>query len=265
MCGNNKYSECLLYISAILIISGMICPQAIGGQSLRHPDGIVGKPNGRIWGQYVSVSPGKGVKAEDRQRGGITLGWPILSRMSIAGRYQMDKSDSLFHTFGFDGIFYFGNPLDLAKQGNPDGILLIPILGCGFGFTIADQEPKNHRFQVEVKFQLPILTWLTVGSEYHYYDKRPNHIINRYAGMIKIHTGEYSVSERYLNPDAPEGSISFVIKGGGSGDGIFGEIMALFPLRSNMTVDLFASGEKVYNPRIVSVAIGFGLRYYPEN
>jgi len=252
-----------LYLLAILFLGGYAAARA--ANLTHHPDGLLGKPNGYLSGQYVSVTGNPGVPVTDRKALGIGLKIPMAARWTISGSYSALQNDSLFHNYNLEFSFYMANPIKSAKPCNPDGPVGAPIIAIGFGGEIPDRDPGAHRWQAVARTFMPISRKLTVGVGAKFYQKDDPLQAESLYGMISFFPKRYEKDREYVNPDGVEGTLSFAARGGGSKHGVFGQLELIFPLEPEMTISFLIRGERIPVPYFRSAIAGFRINYYPGN
>jgi hypothetical protein len=251
------------YLLAILFLGGYVA--SLAENLTYHPDGLLGKPNGYISGQYASVTGNPGVPVSDRKALGIGLKIPLASRWTISGSYFALQNDSLFHNYSLDLSFYMANPIKSVKRCNPDGPAGAPIITLGLGGEIPDRDPGAHRWQAVARAILPISEKLTLGVGARFYEKDDPLQAESFYGMISFFPKQYDKDREYINPDGVEGALSFAARGGGSKHGVFGQLELIFPLEPEMTISFLIRGERVPVPYFRSAMAGFRINYYPGN
>ncbi len=234
-------------------------------QIIRHPDGILGRPNGQIIGSYASVSAGRGIEVTDRQILGIKMGLPAFKNLNLFGAYFGERSGPFFHNLEIGCTIYPGNPIDSLKPCNPDGIPLSPAISIAFIETIQDQNADNSRQGYNLEMLLPISPHITFGAGLKSFHKKPIYEAEKFSLLFKYYTAEYPPGQNYSNPDGVEGAATFSLKAGESGDGYFGQTELILPLEPSLTLIVYVKGEKISSPHIESKILGFRLKFYPGN
>ncbi len=251
---------CLL---AILFLGG--CTAAKAAKLTHHPDGLLGKPNGYLYGQYVSVTGNPGVPAADRKALGIGLKIPVAARWTVTGSYFGFQDDSLFHNYSLEFSFYTANPIKSVKPCNPDGLVGAPSIAIGLGGEVPDRDPRANRWQAVATAIMPISGNLTIGAGAKFYQEDNPLQAESFYGIINFFPKRYEKNLHYVNPDGVEGALSFAVRGGGSRHGIFGQLELIFPLEPEMTISFLIRGERIPVPYLRSAVAGFRINYYPGN
>jgi hypothetical protein len=248
----------LLFLLAFLPATGGIVSGAVG-----HPDGIIGKPGGEIFGDYSSSSSARDFYVRDHQSGGVGITLPATPQVTIKGQYFLDHRDSLFHNIGFGVVFYPANPVASGKNCNPDGRIGYPVISADFGLRLPDPAPDESKWRAGGSIIMPLTSRFSLGLESKFYEEEDKRLVDKYAGLLNIYFRSYPTNEIYSNPDGAEGSIALNIKAGGSANGTFFQIDCLCPLDPELTVGLYIRGEKIKIHNIKTALVGFRLKYYP--
>ncbi len=232
---------------------------------VRHPDGIIGRPNGQIFGSYSSVSAERASDLVDRKTLGIDIGLPASKDLYFFCGYYGEYVGAFFHNIEIGGRFYPRNPLDSLKECNPDGTLFAPVISLSFLHTLKDENNRINRQRYNLDLLLPISPLLTPGVGISLYHRKPAYDAEEFSLSLNLYTSKYETGQNYSNPDGPEGAPAFSLKAGGSGDGYFGQVGLIFPIESSLTLLINLRREKVSSPRIVSNIAAFRLKFYPGN
>jgi hypothetical protein len=228
-----------------------------------HPDGIIGKPGGQIFGEYASSSSERSFYVRDHQAGGVAIAIPAISQLTIKGYYFLDHRDSLFHNYGLGIVLYSVNPIAPGKKYNSDGRIGYPVLSADFGARIPDPSPNAGKWRSEISILMPLARRFSLGIGSKFYRENDKRLIDKYAGLLNIYFGNIANDNPYSNPDGAEGSIALHLKAGGSGNGTFFQIDILCPLKPQLSVGTYLRGEKIKLHNIKTASLGFLVNYYP--
>lgn len=264
-----KYKVTYIYIVTLLILlytRGYAQDTTLyRSPIIRHPDGILGRPNAQIIGSYSSVSAEKGLQVTDRQILGVEIGLPAFKNLNLFGAYFGEHAGDFFHNLEVGCTIYPRNPIDSLKPCNPDGVPLSPAISIAFVETIQDQNAENRGQRYNLEILLPISPNITFGAGLKSFHNRPIYETEKFSLLLKYYTAQYPPGQNYSNPDGVEGAPAFSLKAGGSGDGYFGQIELILPLEPSLTLFVYIRGERISSPRIDSKTLGFRIKFYPGN
>jgi hypothetical protein len=254
----------------LLIFSGclmVLLPAVTISQSapVRHPDGILGKPNGYLFGQYASVSGEPNVPVYDLKIAGVQLNIPALKNFTLSGYYFMRQGDTSYHNYGLSFILYIADPLDRSKPCNPDGPVGGLTVSLGAGGSVPDKNINENHWQGNLQAAMPISEKFTLGAGVKIYQKDNPRQVEAFYGIVNFFPAEYEADQPYSNPDGIEGSPAFLIKGGGSKRGIFGQMDLVFPLEPQLTLVIYTRGERIPSPYVRTAIFGLRIHFYPGN
>ena len=230
-----------------------------------HPDGGVGVFNVRLWGQYASITGDINTPLyNDKQKIGFDVHLPVHRHISLKTGYFLEPGDTVIHDVSFGVRLYFGDPTAHAGNVNPDGPIGLPILDLGGGGRLPDQYPDSVRWRADIAIRLPLMSHITVGGRWHYLEKENIRQADEFYGSLAWYPGVYRPGDEYLNPDGPIGKPAFLLKGGGSENGVFGHLDILFPMDRSYTLGLYLRGERIPIPYTRTAILGGWVRYFPS-
>ncbi|MCX6826578.1 MAG: hypothetical protein NTV06_04835 [candidate division Zixibacteria bacterium] len=252
----------LLILAVLAFAQSAIANQPV---IVRHPDGILGRPNGHIFGEYASVTDLQKADPVDQKILGVALKIPATRNLTFGAAYFARQSDSLYHNYRLELSFYIISPIVAAAKCNPDGAIGAPIILAGFGGEVSDLNIHSHRNSGTFQVIIPCSRKLTVGGGAKIFQKDNPRQVESAFGIVNIYSREYETDQPYSNPDGMEGSIAFLLKGGGSKYGIFGQLDFVFPLEPTMTLTFYLRGERIPLPYVRLAIVGFHAAFYPSN
>lgn len=242
----------------------MLLESGTSAEELRyHPDGVLGRPSLHITGQYSSVTALKGAAYVDRQYLGVGFRIPVIGQLTVGGNYCALIEDSVVHSYGFKFSYYAANPLIDRGKTNPDGPVGSPVLLALAGGYFPDRNPGKQRFLAGLEAIYPLTPRLSFAVGGKYYEEDSPRLVDNFYGRLAWYLKSYEIETIYSNPDGPEGAPSFLITGGGSKHGVFGQFDVIFPLEPKMTLALYIRGERVPVPYFRAASAGFYVNYYP--
>ena len=233
------------------------------GKLAKTPDGVLHKPSGFIFAHYASLTTGGTVAVTDHKDLGAGIKYPLFTRLTLSVSYFVENRDSLYHNYRALATVYLVGPSKKPKC-NPDGPIGGPVVIAGWGGEIPDQFPKNHRYQGLLELLYPFNTHWSFGLGGNYYQPRVGRQDDKVFGVINFFPRAYLTGEEYSNPDGVEGIPSLSLSGGGSRDGIFGQVDLIIPLTQKTTVVFYGRGERYPKPYLRSALIGCRVNFYPE-
>lgn len=237
-----------------------------GAEGIRyHPDGILGYSSLYIMGQYSSVTALKGTAYVDRQYLGFGFKIPVLGQVTIGGSYCALIEDSVVHSYCLKFSYYTVNPVINPGKVNPDGPVGVPVFLALAGGYFPDRNPGKQRFLAGLEAIYPLTPRFSLAVGGKYYEEDSPRLVDNFYGRLAWYLTSYEAEAIYSNPDGPEGWPSFLITGGGSKHGVFGQLDVIFPLEPKMTLALYIKGERVPVPYFRAASAGFYLHYYPGN
>lgn len=261
--GENVILKLFATLLIVAILGLPIADVSLGQTQKFHPDGTLHRIGGFIGAGYVSYWADEGVYARDREFYRFGLKYPVVKYMTLQTGYGLERSDSISHHYSLMVRIYPVNPLRYAERINPDGPLGVPFMSFEVGGKIADVGGK-HFLRGGVSAGLPIVSWITVGVGWKYFEEENPGTVEEFSGRINIHTGSYEPGEEYLNPDAADGRPSFYIESGGSSRGLFARLIIAMPISQELTFNFLFQGELEDSPRTKAGIMGLTIDYYPR-
>ena len=234
------------------------------GDRVYHPDGILGKPSFNAQFTYASVTGDLKRPVGDIQR--LTFGLDLVaaSRLTLLSSVRVVVQDSTRYEVNGGIRLYVVNPLAERRTKNPDGPVGGVSLTVVAGARFSSSGNTTSKMVADGILTVPVSTWVTISGGYRYYEEIERFDVQKGFGSISVYPTGYSRDSAYVNPDGSVGNLAFKLSGGGSVNGIFGEIQLLMPFSGNMTVATIIRGERVPGPPYRRSAIaGFRLSYYP--
>jgi len=254
----------ILYIFTAIVIFYLFIPApAVSQAGVAHPDGLIGQINGSLCAGYSSVSAEERVSHADHQFLGLDFGFPVSRYITFNAGYKIENVDSIFHNYFLGASFRLGDPTKASSYFNPDGVAWQPVLTVNGGGRVSDKHIKDNQYYIMGEILVPVSTYLSAGIAGKYYQDRDFRQVDQIFGRVNIFTERYQEGERYSNSDGVEGSPSFYLTGGGSSDGLFGQVDFLMPLERDMTLVLVLRGERTPSPYTRTASIGICINYYP--
>lgn len=252
-------------IAALAIIVLSVCwPATAWCQAAPcHPDGVVGRFGGWIGGSYASPLGKTQIPVADRSRLGLGIKFPVARQVTCAAGYSLTERDSAFHEYSLALKVYLRDPLKSHDMVNPDGRIGTPVVSVLFEGILPDRKPGDHRYKVCLQSLMPVSRNLTVGGGWRYYEDGDPFQVDEYFAEVRLFLKGYLAGEEYLNPDGIEGTPSFAVTGGGSGNGFHGEMDVIVPLSARASIGFFVRGERVASPYFRIAELGGRICVYP--
>ncbi len=237
----------------------------VGKAVRRHPDGAVGSATFHGLFQYQLVTKPDGVASVDIQKYHAELGWVADDYVTFTARFLTVDEDSLRYELNGGLKIYSRNPVTGSGKKNADGLVGAPVVTMAAGIRYSDFAVKDTRMVGDISLLLPISERFSLLTGYRYYEKIEETDVAQAYGGINFYLAGYNADSSYANPDGPTGQMAFHLSGGGSSNGIFGDLTLQMPIHDNITWKINIRGERVPNPyRRVAIA-GAGFSFYPSN
>jgi len=253
----------LLYPAVFLLF---IFPIELFAASVKYyADGKLGQFGGQIAARYVSVAAEKGIAVSDISILGFEFIFPSSESYTLKAGYKLEQNDSLFHDFSVTTNIYTASSVNSPNECNPDGKIGAPIFLPGFSVKMADSSPEDLLYRLSLGISLPISANLTLGAGCNYYRKNKSKQADNYFGVINFFPVKYTKGREFENPDGVDGIPSFAFRGGGSKDGIFGQLEIIVPLKSSLSIGFLLRGERMNAQDITRAALGGRVSFYPGN
>ncbi len=256
-------TKILTVVSGIFLI--LSCNRANAEMPIKHPDGIVGRANGWFGGSYSPTFTVPYDVVNDNFRIGIGLNYPLTSRLTIESDFSIVKGDTLFYDYRINIKFYSKTPVGENINANPDGPVGMPVFKLIYNGNMPDIEIGRHDFSAGLIGILPVSRYLTFGAGGKYYHRDDEYQVDKLFGIISLYPREYLPGRVYDNPDGLEGFPSFKLCGGGSINGIVGQLDIIVPLNPGLTLVLTTKGERAAEPYMRRATIGAKIKIYPGN
>ncbi|MCK4574273.1 MAG: hypothetical protein KAU36_07865 [candidate division Zixibacteria bacterium] len=230
-----------------------------------HPDGFLGQVAFDGSFNYASISTDPTRSTDDIQRYHFGLNVVAASRLVLMTSFTAVKQDTAFYEFEGGFRFYTKDPANRAIGHNPDGPIGGPVLTVMAGTRYSgSSEPKNTAI-ADFCLSLPISRQLTIWGGYRYYETLTETDVDQGFGCISYYTRPYVKDSAYANPDGPVGNLALKLSGGGSSEGVFGQLALIFPISGTMSLVAVGRGERVEFPYQRSITAGAAFRIYPSN
>lgn len=237
----------------------------VGKSVRRHPDGAVGSATFHGFAQYQQVTKPDGVPSSDIQKYQAELGWVAGDYVDFRSRFLIVNEDSTRYELSAGFKFYTRNPVTSRDKKNADGVVGAPVITIGGGFRYADVAVKNTKMIADFSVLLPVSERLSFLAGYRHYEEIEEQDVVQGYGGINLYLARYNVDSAYANPDGPSGLMAFHLSGGGSSNGVFGDLTFLFPINDNLTWKIAIRGERVGEPYRRVAILGAGFSFYPSN
>ncbi|UCG61208.1 MAG: hypothetical protein JSV52_12925 [Candidatus Zixiibacteriota bacterium] len=237
----------------------------VGKSVRRHPDGAVGSATFHGLFQYQLVTKPEGVPTVDIQKYHAELGWVADDYVTLMARFLTVDEDSLRYELNGGLRIYTRNPVTGSGRRNADGLVGAPVVTLGAGIRYNDFAIKETRMVGDISLLLPVSEQLSLLTGYRAYEAIEEvDVVTAYGG-VNLYLLGYSADSSYTNPDGPVGYVAFHLTGGGSSNGIFGDLTLQLPINDNLTWKINIRGERVKFPyRRVAIA-GAAFSFYPSN
>ncbi len=254
-------------VASLLVVAFDVPASASGAHS---PDGALGKPGLQFWGYRTDITlDGTDFRGTDgpeysSAQGRILL--PVSEKVSFFGEYRAENRLNILHQARLGvrlRIFQPSGLLKSAENINPDGPLGYPYFSISAGVRLYESETDARFGVVAFKVAYPWTHNVTIGAGAELNTDTSQTIVDQFFGSLSLYTARFLPDEPYANPDGPVGYLSFRISGGGSGDGVFGQLDVLFPLNDQMTIGGFVRGERVAFPYERNATLGARFQLYP--
>ena len=231
----------------------------------RHPDGPVGSVSFNGFFQYASVTKPPMVPTDDIQRFQGGLNWVADDHVNLMTRFLATREDSTRYELNGGIKVYLGNPVTSDKPTNPDGAVGIPSFSLWGGIRYNDLSIEDPKFVGDFELIVPVSTRLSVLAGYRYFEEISEPDVQQAWGGINFFVDRYYADSAYANPDGPVGNVAIGLTGGGSSEGVFGDLTLSFPISNNVTWKLNIRGERVEFPYRRVAIVGAGVSLYPSN
>jgi len=242
----------------------LLVTSAEPAEKIYHPDGRVGYAGGWVDLRYEIPDNGTIFEVNSRGRVEVGLKYPISRRFTFLAQYGAEKGDSLFHSYSLGWKYYFGNTVRDNMPVNPDGPTGVPIVEVHAGGRIPDINSRDHEFRASVEFKMPVSRNITIGLGGNYFANDNPYYVETVYGLFTYFPGRYLKGRVYENPDGPEGTPSFHLIGGGSKNGIFGQLDIVIPLKPQLTLVIYTRGERTPDPYLRVPIFGGRVNFYPS-
>jgi hypothetical protein len=174
----------------------------------------------------------------------------------------MAYGDTLYYQPSIGLKLYYSDPC-INNNVNPDGAVGRPVFRLDAGLKISEQSRARNVFVSRFEILIPLASSLSLGLGGYYYDNDDPFRVLQYYGQINLFPRSYNSSRPYENPDGIEGWPSFYLTGGGSPNGIFGQLDVAVPLSPQMTLVFYARGERAPSPYVRVATLGVKFRFFP--
>jgi hypothetical protein len=237
----------------------------VGKAVRRHPDGAVGTATFHGMGQYQLVTKPDGVPSTDIQKYRAELGWVAGDYVNFMTSFLIVNEDSLRYEFNGGVKIYTRNPVTSTRKKNADGVIGAPVITMGGGLRYSDFAITDTKFVGDISILLPASERFSALAGYRHYDELEEaDVVQGYAG-VNFYLAGYNSDSAYANPDGPSGMMAFHLTGGGSSNGMFGDLTLLLPINDNLTWKIAIRGERVPEPYRRVAILGAGFSFYPSN
>lgn len=245
-----------------IVYSLLSANYVLAGTAINHPDGRLGRIGGLFKADYASESAELGVNVSDITRLATEIVFPISKTLTFGGAYGLEKNDSLFHNISISIKKYMANPIKSNIRCNPDGAVGTPIINIGGAIRLADTNPEDPIYRLNIEILLPFSEHLTIGTgSLICSEDKPEHT-DEYFGIINFFPIKYPKGNIYSNPDGVEGTPSFSFRAGGSEFGLFGRLDIIVPLNPLMSLGVFVAGEKYDFQEVTKATLGIRIHFY---
>lgn len=267
-----KHKSLFVITLSIVILSLVMFSQASDnsleyyGQPNRwHPDGSVGNLSFHTMLQYASVDKDKGVPVTDIQKYDFSLNWVVVPKITFLTNYNIIKEDSFRYDISAGLKYYLNNPLSKNHRQNPDGSiggLSVSLLG---GLRYTSSATDVSKFVGDVIVTLPVSLTMSFQGGYRYFEQIEEADVQQGYLSLFFYFSPYKPDSAFVNPDGLVGNLALQVTGGGSSNGVFGQLMFIFPLNNNLSLKTSFRGERVDSPYKQSFFGGLGFSYYFSN
>lgn len=247
------------------IYSIVSCKPARADMPIKHPDGIVGMANGWFGGSYSPTFTVPYDVVNDNFRIGAGLNYPLTENLTIESDFSIVKGDTLFYDYRLNIKFYPETPIGGIITANPDGPVGMPVFKFIYNGFMPDIDIGRYNFSAGFVGVLPVSRHLTFGAGGKYYHRDDAFQVDKLFGIINLYPRAYLPGRVYDNPDGLEGFPSLSLMGGGSINGIVGQLDIIVPLNPGLTVILTTKGERAADPYMRRATIEAKINFYPGN
>jgi len=236
------------------------------GRSIRpHPDGAVGSVGFHGFFQYALVTKPANVPVVDVEKYQGAFNWVIADQANLMARFLTIKEDSVRYELGAGLRLYSGNPVATSRGANPDGPVGLPVLSLWGGMRYNELSIKEPKTVGDAEVTFPVSRRLSISAGYRYFEEIEEADVQQGYGTVSIYVARYVADSAYTNPDGPVNNVAIHLSGGGSPEGVFGDLTLMFPISNNLTWRLSVRGERVTEPYRRSAILGVGFSVYPSN
>jgi len=265
-----RYAGTGFSVILTLLLSGLMSPATSAARTLHLPDGALGKPGLQLWGYRTNItldaSDPRGADGAEFSSGRAAVLIPVSRRVTLFARYQAENRLNILHQAQVGFKFRIFQPDTGVKPLgglNPDGPVGYPYFSISGGFRLYESRGDTRFGIVGVGVTYPLSRTLTISAGAEFNTDTSTTIVNRFFGSLSVYTSHYLPAEPYTNPDGPVGYLNFRLSGGGSGEGLFGQLDILFPLNDQVTIGGFVRNERVAFPYERSASLGARFQLYP--
>ncbi len=264
-------ATCAVALSLIFVQSPMAQSDSstvvyyVGKTVKPHPDGALGSVSFHAGLQYQFVTKPPNTPVVDIQKFSAALGWVAHERVTLMGRFLGTKEDSTRYELDFGLKFYTVRPDRKDKAHNPDGAVGGPVFSVSGGIRYPDLAIEDTKKVGDFGILMPVSRRISVLAGYRYFKEIEIADVQQGYGGINVYLSRYNADSAYTNPDGPVGNAAFHLTGGGSENGVFGDLTMFFPISNSLTWHLTLRGERVEFPYRRVVVIGAGFSLYPSN
>ncbi|MEW6412697.1 MAG: hypothetical protein AB1483_09525 [Candidatus Zixiibacteriota bacterium] len=236
------------------------------GKAVRaHPDGAVGAASFHGSLQYQFVTKPPNVPVVDIQKFNASLGWVAHPSVNFMGSFRGISEDSSRYGLAFGLRLYTVNPERKDKAHNPDGPVGGPVLTASGGIRYSDLAVEDAKTVGDFTLLVPVSRRLSILAGMRLFEAIEQADVQQAYGGFNFYLSPYNADSAYTNPDGQVGNAAFHLSGGGSENGVFGDLTMFFPISNKLTWHITLRGERVELPYRRVVAIGGGFSLYPSN
>lgn len=236
------------------------------GRSVRaHPDGAVGSVGFQGFFQYALVTKPVNQPVVDIEKYEGGFNWVIADHANLMARFLTIKEDSIRYELSGGARLYFANPLSTGRPANPDGPVGVPVVSLWGGLRYNELSVKEPKYLGDFEVIVPVSRRLSVAAGYRALEVIEEADVQTAYGKVSFYVARYHADSAYTNPDGPVNNVAIHLSGGGSTNGVFGDLTLLFPINNSLTWKLSIRGERVEFPYRRSAILGVGFSIYPSN
>ncbi len=277
-----EFKSSALWIGSVLglFLHIVVSASSVSADVTLSPDGAIGKPGLQIWGYRTDITldatDARGVDGAEFSSGQARIMLPLSQRVTVFAEYRAENRLNILHQSRVGIRFRASQPQEAESDLetntlttntlaaiNPDGPLGHPYFTLSGGFGLYESQTDARFGIVAFEVTYPWTTHFTLSAGAEFNADTSLTIVNKFFGSLSLYTSRYLASEPYANPDGPVGYLNFRISGGGSGEGVFGQLDILFPMNDQMTIGAFVRGERVAFPYERSAVLGARFQLYP--